>query len=191
MSHRLVFGHLCSRALAARVLALSALALAAACSDDPKTAGTQPGSTTTTVPSVSNASTTLPLDVPTTYISDCSLMPTSESISAIVGIPLDDGPVVAAGTCQFSGLNEQSRTITLTVLQDPGDIATFYDLEVSLGASALLNDPALPDMSVDPTSLVYVYANGFVYSVRAVITGGTPAEQVPLAAAVLKMWFGV
>ena len=188
MSHRLLF-----RDLSVRVLALSALALAAACSDDPKTGGTQPGDATTTVASatVPGESTTLPLDVPTTFISDCSQMPTSVSISAIVGIPLDDGQVVAAGTCQFTGFNEQNRTITLALLQDPGDVAAFYDLEVSLGASALLNDPALPDMSVDPTSLVYIYANGWAYSVRAAITDGTPAEQVPLAAAVLKMWFGV
>ena len=92
-----------TRALAIRVLVLGAVALGAACSDDLATGGTQPGDVTTTASGVTvpDIATTFPLDVPTTFISDCAQMPASASISAIVGIPLDDGTVVAAGTCDL------------------------------------------------------------------------------------------
>ena len=183
-----------SNRLAIRVLVLSALALGTACGgDDLKTGGNQPGEVTTTAPgaTVPDIATTFPLDVPTTYIANCSMMPASAAISAIVGIPLDDGTVVAAGTCDFRGLNEQNRIISLGLLQDPADIAAFNDLQLSLGASAPLNDPLLANVLVDPTQLVYVNANGWVYTVRSLITDAPPAEQVPLSAAVLRMWFGV
>ena len=183
------------RNLTVRAIAIAALALAfaAACSDDPKTNSNPPADTTTTVagPTVPGPSTTLPLDVPTTFIANCAQMPAPAALSAIVGIPLDDGTVVAAGTCDFRGVNEQNRLITLSLLQDPGDIASFNDLELSLGASAPVADPTLPNILVDPTSLVYIGANGWMYTVRATITDATPAEQVPLSVAVLHLWLGI
>ena len=118
-------------------------------------------------------------------------MPAPSALSAIVGIPLDDGTVVAAGTCDFRGVNEQNRLITLSLLQDPGDIAAFNDLELSLGASAPLADPTLANILVDPTSLVYIGANGWMYTVRALITDATPADQIPLSVAVLHLWLGI
>jgi hypothetical protein len=88
-------------------------------------------------------------------------------------------------------LNDQSRVITLSLLTDAGDQATFNDLELSLGASAPLNDATLVNAMVDPSSLVYMNANGAIYTVRTLITDATPAEQVPMSAAVLHLWLGV
>ncbi|MCE9623499.1 MAG: hypothetical protein K8R99_14270 [Actinomycetia bacterium] len=171
----------------------SALALGVACSDDAGSSSNAPSDVSTTLDPTSAArtTTTLKLDTPTTFIANCSQMPDVAAISAIVGIPLADGQVVAAGTCQYIGLNEQTRVITLSLFSDPVDQATFNDLELSLGASAALNDPALPNALVDPSSLVYLNANGVIYTVRTMITDATPAEQVPLSAAVLRLWLGV
>lgn len=170
------------------------LAIGVACSDDAGSSDSNvPGNASTTLDpeAAARTTTTLPLDTPTTFISDCTQMPTAAAIAAIVGIPLADGQVVAVGTCQFAGLNEQSRMITLTLLTDPGDQASFNDLQLSLGASTPLNDPTLVNALVDPSSLVYINANGAIYTVRTQITDATPAEQVPLSAAVLHLWLGV
>ena len=179
--------------LAIVALGFTALALFVACSDNAGTAGNVPNGATTTVFDVDpgRTTTTLQLDTPTTFIANCTQMPATADISAIVGIPLVDGQVVGAGTCQYIGLNEQSRVITLTLLTDPGDQATFNDLELSLGASAPLNDATLVNALVDPSSLVYINANGAIYTVRTLVTDATPAEQVPLSAAVLHLWLGV
>ncbi len=189
MSHRLVvFRH-----LSARCVVLGLLALTAACGDDVNTGSNQPSETTTTVPGATlpGATTTLPLDVPTTYIADCAQMPTPAAISAIVGIPLADGQVIAAGTCEFRGVNEQNRVITLGLLIDPGDQASFNDVQLSLGPSTPLADGTLINAFVDLTSLLYISANGAIYTVRTVITDATPPEQVPLSVAVLHMWLGI
>jgi hypothetical protein len=181
--------------LSLAALSLGALAVGVACSSDPGSGGgsSVPGDGSTTLPVFDPAQTTstLQVDTPTTFIENCAQMPEVAAISAIVGIPLADGQVVAVGTCQYLGLNVQSRLITLSLLTDPGDQATFNDLELSLGASAPLNDATLVNAMVDPSSLVYINANGAIYTVRAMITDATPAEQVPLAAAVLHLWLGV
>lgn len=171
----------------------TALALFVACSTDAGTTSSTPAGATTTVFDANPArtTTTLPLDTPTTFIANCTQMPDLAAISAIVGIPLADGQVVGAGTCQYIGLNEQNRVITLGRLTDPGDQATFNDLQLSLGASAPLNDATLVNAMVDPSSLVYINANGAIYTVRTLITDATPAEQVPMSAAVLHLWLGV
>jgi len=173
-------------------LGFSALALGVACSDDAGSSNVPGAGTTTLSPEdAPRTTTTLPLDVPTTFISDCAQMPTPAALSAIVGIPLADGQVIAAGTCEFRGLNEQSRVITLSLFTDPLDQATFNDLQLSLGPSAPLPDATLANAFVDPTSLLYINANGAIYTVRTMITDATPAEQVTLSALVLHLWLGV
>ncbi|MBI4882946.1 MAG: hypothetical protein HY826_02705 [Actinobacteria bacterium] len=162
----------------------------AACTDD---SGGGSNSASTTLPGATGpaASTTIPLAPPTTFISDCSAMPAATGIATIVGFPMGEGQVIGAGTCEFRGLNEQTRVVTLSLFTDPGDQATFTDLQTSLGAAAPLNDPALPSALVDASSLVYTPANGAIYTVRVLVTDGTAAEQVPLAAAILRLWLGV
>lgn len=147
--------------------------------------------TATGAGSTGRTTTTLPLDTPTTFIRTCGQMPDPAELSAIVGFPLADGQVIAAGSCQFNGLNEQSRTLTLTLLTDPLDQATFIDLQASLGPSTPLEDPTLVGAMVDPTSLVYVTIDGAIYAVRALVTDAAANEQVPLAVAVLHLWLGV
>ena len=175
------------------VFGFSALALGVACSDNAGSGVSTPnGATTTTFDAnPGHSTTTLQLDTPTTFIANCTQMPATADIAAIVGIPLADGQVIGAGTCQFLGLNKQNRVITLSLLTDPGDQATFNDLELSLGASAPLNDSTLVNALVDPSSLVYINANGAIYAVRTLITDATPTEQVPLSAAVLHLWLGI
>ncbi|MEQ1873308.1 MAG: hypothetical protein ABL953_06235 [Ilumatobacteraceae bacterium] len=192
MRHRSVERRVSLRPLATLSLAFSALALGVACSDDAGKVAA-PGESTTTVfdPNAPQTTSTLPLDTPTTFIVDCGLMPTATALSAIVGIPLADGVVVGAGTCEFRGLNEQSRVITLGLLTDPGDQATFNDLQLSLGASVPLNDPTLVNALVDPSSLVYINTGGGIYTVRTSISDAAPGAQVPVSAAVLHAWLGV
>lgn len=173
-------------------MAFSALALGVACSDDAGN-GNTPGVSTTTVfdPNAPQTTSTLPLDTPTTFIVSCGLMPDAAALSAIVGIPLADGQVVGAGTCEYRGLNEQTRVITLGLLTDAGDQATFNDLQASLGTPTPLSDPTLVGAVVDSSSLVWMHTNGAVYTVRTLTTDATPAEQVPLSVAVLHAWLGV
>ena len=149
------------------------------------------GATTVAGADPARTTTTFPLDVPTTFIADCAQMPAAPALAGIVGIPLADGEVIEAGTCQFLGLNEQHCVITLSLFIESGDQATFNDLQLSLGASAPLADPTLVNAFVDPTSLVYINANGAIYAVRTLVTDATPAEQVPLSAAVLHLWLGI
>jgi hypothetical protein len=170
---------------------LTALIGIAACSDDGGGNGGDPLSTTIPSASGPEVSTTIPLAPPTTFISDCSPMPAAVDIAAIVGIPMADGAVIGAGTCEFRGLNEQARVVTLSLFTDAGDQAAFIDLQASLGAAAPLNDPTLPNALVDASSLVYISANGAIYTVKVLVTDGTPAEQVPLAVAILHRWLGV
>ena len=193
MRHRSVERRVSLSPLAILAFAFSALALGVACSDDAGNGTTAPGESTTTVfdPNAPQTTTTLPLDTPTTFIVNCGQMPDAATLSAIVGIPLADGQVVGAGLCEFRGLNEQTRLITLGLLTDSGDQATFNDLQASLGASTPLDDPTLVGAVVDPSSLVWMPTNGAIYTVRTLITDATPAEQVPLSVAVLHAWLGV
>lgn len=193
MRHRSVERRLSLSPLAMFSFAFSALALGVACSDDGGNGTAVPGESTTTVfdPNAPVTTSTLPLDTPTTFIVSCGGMPDAPTLSAIVGIPLADGQVIGAGTCEFRGLNDQTRVITLGFLSDPGDQATFNDLQLSLGASTPLNDPTLVNALIDPTSLLYINTGGGIYTVRTAITDAAPAEQVPLSAAVLHAWLGV
>jgi hypothetical protein len=126
----------------------------------------------------------------TTFMPDCSLMPTAADISADVGVPLAEGTVVGTGTCQYSGLNDQSQVVQLAVYLDPADQAAFSDLQASLGTPVAYMDPALADAFVGADSTLFVTANGAIYTARVAVTGATAAEQVPLAAKVLTRWLG-
>lgn len=180
------------RPLVARIIALSAvLALASACSgggdgDAADTTGL-PGST------VGQSSTTVSTTIAptTTFIPDCSAMPNAADLSTLVGVPMSDGFVVGAGTCQFLGLNDQSKAVTLAMLTDAGDQAAWADLQASLGTPTPFDDPALAGALVGADSTLYIVTNGATYTVLTLATGASAAEQIPLSAAVLKFWLGV
>lgn len=177
-----------------RVIALSVLLLAtAACSDDES-------SDSTTVTTVAPAATLAPgatsltgdtLAPQTTFMPDCSQMPTAANLSTQVGVPLAEGQVTGVGTCEYLGVNDQSLSVVLSLLTDPAEQAAFLDLQASLGASTPLNDPALAGALVSPNSLLYVTANNATYAVQVMVTSGTPAEQLPLAVAVLTAWLAL
>lgn len=148
------------------------LVVAAACSSD------QPDAT---VP-------TSALAPSTTFMPDCSMMPTAADIGTDVGVPLADGTVVAAGTCQYLGVNDQSLIVMLAVYLDPADQAAFNDLQASLGTPVAYMDPALSNAFIGADATLFVNANGAIYAARVAVTGATAAEQVPLAAKVLARW---
>lgn len=173
------------------ILVCLLLTALAACSDDDAAP-----STPTTAPAVTLAPdatdiTGNTLAPQTTFMPDCAAMPTAADLSTIVGLPLDDGHVTGSGTCEFLGLNDQSRSVVLAMLTDPGDQASFTDLQSSLGAVTPLDDSELAGASVSANSTVFVTANGALYSVLTSVTDGTPAEQVPLSVAVLKRWLAI
>lgn len=124
----------------------------------------------------------------TTFMPTCGEMPAVADIAAAVGVPLGAGEVVETATCQYSGLNDQSQVVTVAHLTDPGDQASFNDLQFSLGAATPLNDPALPDAMVGVDGTVFLTVDGTIYKVRTEVTGGTPVEQAALSAAVLQHW---
>jgi len=175
-----------------RILALSAVvALSAACSgggdgDASESSGIS-GST------VGQSSTTVSTTIAptTTFIPDCSIMPNATDLSALVGVPVSDGFVTGAGTCQFLGLNDQSKSLTLAQLTDAGDQAAWADLQASLGTPTPFDDPALPGALVGADSTLYIVTNGATYTVLTLVTGASAAEQIPLSAAVLTAWLGV
>ncbi len=119
---------------------------------------------------------------------DCVGMPTNTDLSALVGVPMDTGFVSGSGTCEFVGLNDQSRTVVLSLFTDPGDQATFLDLQASLGAATPLDDAELVGAMVGSNSVVYVSTPNGIYTALTMVTDATPAEQVPLSVAVLKRW---
>jgi hypothetical protein len=124
----------------------------------------------------------------TTFIPDCGQMPTAADVSAAVGVPVADGEVVGSGTCQFLGVNDQSKSVLLSLFNDPADQASFNDLQTSLGAPTPYTDPALPGAQVGVDSTLFVTANGAIYTVLTNVTDASTAEQVPLSAAVLTKW---
>ncbi len=124
----------------------------------------------------------------TTFVPDCTLMPRPGDLSQLVGIPLGEGQVVGSGTCQYLGLNDQSKSLTLALLSDPVDQAAWNDLQASLGTPTPYTDPALPGALVGADSTLYLTANGAVYTVLTQVTGGAAAEQLPQSAAVLTFW---
>ncbi|MDO8361864.1 MAG: hypothetical protein Q7V88_03135 [Actinomycetota bacterium] len=175
------------RTVVAVSVALASLAVFASCSDDE--AG---GATGTTLP---GGSTLAPGDTvrptlgpTTTFIVDCAQMPAVADLSATAGIPLDVGQVVSAGSCQYLGLNDQSRVLTLSLFTDPGDQAAFTDLQASLGAGTPLNDPTLPGAVLGVDNGLYLVANGGIYVVYTSVNDSPPADQALISAAILRLW---
>lgn len=176
----------------ARVLVLCTIAvLVPACSSDGGNA--TDGTPATTLPSGSSVvpgdtGPTTTLAPTTTFMPDCAAMPTTEAISKAVGIPVDVGQVVGSGTCQYLGVNDQSRSVLLGMYTDPVDQAAFTDLQTSLGPTTPYTDAALPGAQVGVDSTLFVAANGAIYTVLTMVNDTPVAEQVPLSAAVLAAW---
>ncbi len=129
-----------------------------------------------------------PLAPQTTTIPDCGQMPTNTELSTLVGVPLDLGFVTGSRTCEFTGLNDQSRSVVLSLFTDPADQASFLDLQASLGEPTALDDAELAGAMVGGNSVVYLSTPEGLYTVRTTVTDATAAEQVPLSIAVLKHW---
>jgi uncharacterized lipoprotein NlpE involved in copper resistance len=160
--------------------------LLVACSDDSNDAA---GSTTVPGATLAPGETLAPTIAPsTTFAPDCGQMPRVGDISTAVGVPLSDGQIVGSGTCQYLGLNDQSKSVTLSVFTDPVDQAAFTDLQASLGAPTPYTDPALAGAQVGVDSTLFITANGAVYTVLTNVTGGALSDQVALSAAVLQTW---
>ncbi|HQZ33789.1 MAG TPA: hypothetical protein PK020_05150 [Ilumatobacteraceae bacterium] len=163
---------------------------ATACSNDDtatdSTGGTSPASLTTApVGSMAAGGSDAPQ---TTFMPDCTQMPSNTDLSALVGVPMDLGYVSGSGTCEFVGLNDQTRTVVLSLFVDPTDQATFLDLQSSLGAPTPIDDPVLSGAMVGANSVVYVSTAEGIYTVLTTVTDAPASEQVPLSVAVLKHW---
>jgi hypothetical protein len=148
--------------------------------------------TATPVGATVGASTTS--GVATTAVSSTSIMPTCDGladpkvISAAVGVPVAPGQVTGAGTCQYLGLNDQSKSVTLSKLTAQVDQANWADLQTSLGAPAPFTDAALPSALLGADGTLYLTSNGAIYAAQVNVTGGAAKDQAPQAAAVLKAW---
>ncbi|MDO8391763.1 MAG: hypothetical protein Q7V57_14895 [Actinomycetota bacterium] len=162
---------------------VATLALATACSDDGSNSGADGSSSGATDPITGE-----PLGPSTTALANCAPMPAPEELAAIVGIPLDVGNLITLGTCEYRGLNDQSRVITLARLTDPGDQAAFNELVASTGTTTPLADATLAGAILGPDDTVFVVASDAIYTVRANVNDSPTAEQVPLSLAVLAMW---
>jgi len=161
----------------------TALAVATACSDD----GSGSGAGNTDGVQV-DPSTGLTLGPTTTFMPTCEQMPTPADLSAIVGIPLDLGIVIATGTCEYRGVNDQTRVVTLGLLTDPADQASFRDFLTSVGTTTPLTDTAVAGATLGPDNTVFVFANDAVYTVQTNVNDSPMSEQVPLSVAVLTKW---
>ena len=148
-------------------------------------------STVTGATSLEGGTTPVPLVTQTTFMATCAQMPTTADLTAAVGVPLSDGQVTSSGTCQYQGLNDQSKVLTLSLYTDPVDQAAFTDLQSSLGAGTPLADSPVSGAIVGPDSSVYVTVNNAIYVVLTRVTGGPDADQVPLSVAVLQKWLAL
>jgi hypothetical protein len=162
---------------------LCALALAA-CASSSKSAtpvGATVGASTTIDASTTAASTT-------TIMPTCAGLPDPKVIGPAVGVPVAPGQVSGAGTCQYLGLNDQSKSVTVSKLVAAVDQATWNDLQTSLGAPTPFTDPALPGAVLGADGTLYLTANATIYAVQVNVTGGAAKDQAPQAAALLKAW---
>jgi hypothetical protein len=179
------------------LLPIALLALSA-CSSSPSSNSATASATTTTAKSASGGNaTTVPatgylpsttLGPTTTFMHDCSAMPTTADHFCQVGVPLAEGAVTGVGTCQYNALNDQTKYVMLSLLTKKSDIATFADLQHSLGKGTPVAAKGLNGAVVGVDHSVYVTANNAVYVVRTRITKATPAKQVPLSVKVLQRW---
>lgn len=160
----------------------TALVAASACSDDSSGSGGDGGAV------ITDPVTGLPVGPATTVLADCDPMPTPEELSAVVGIPLDVGSLITVGTCEYRGLNDQSRVLTLARLTDPADQAAFNELLASSGTTVPLADATLTGATLGIDDTVFVVAADAIYTARTQVNDSPAAEQIPLSVAVLAMW---
>lgn len=124
----------------------------------------------------------------TTVMPDCGSLPTPAVIGAAVGAPVAAGQVTGSGSCQYLGVNDQSKSVTLAKYVSAGDQATWNDLQASLGAPAPYADPALPGALLGVDGTLYVTSNGAIYAALVNVTGGPAKDQAPAAAKLLATW---
>lgn len=175
------------------LVSVCVLAIAACSGSDSGSDGGSKGasSTVTGATSLEGGTSPVPLVTQTTFMPTCAQMPTTADLSAAVGVPLSDGLVTASGTCQYQGLNDQSKVLTLSLYTDPVDQTAFTDLQSSLGTGTPLADSPVSGAIVGPDSSVYVTVNNAVYVVLTQVTGASAADQVPLSVAVLQKWLAI
>lgn len=170
-----------------------------ACSDDSSGSGpvTNDATAPTTVaqatlpPNETNPLTGDTFGPQTTFMADCGRMPTTADLLTATGVPFGEGLVSGPATCDYLGLNDQSKSITLSIFSTPEEIAEFNDLLASTGTPTPLNDPAVPDAQISPDYSVFVTANNAIYVVRTRITGADPTAEVAPAAAILAKWLAL
>ncbi len=173
--------HRCAITLAV-FASVAGLLLVAGCSDDSLKEST-PNSSSGTLgtPDYSFGPTT-------TFMPDCSSMPSPAQLSTLAGIPLADGTVIATGTCEFRGLNDQTRVVTLGLLTDPVDQTNFHDFVASVGTTTPLADANVPAATLGPDSTVFALVNDAVYTVQTNVTDAPVADQIPTSVAILGAW---
>lgn len=157
--------------------ALLSAVLATACSGGPDEAAS------TTGPAAGQTT--------TTFMPDCSQMPTAADISALVGVPMADGTVVGSGSCQYLGANDQSNVVSLALFLTPTDQANWNDLQASLGTPVPYADPGVPGALAAPDGTLYVTANGAIYTAKVEVNGTPAAQQLSTAAQVLARWLSL
>jgi hypothetical protein len=134
--------------------------------------------------------------VATTVVTSTSLMPNCDglaspaTISTAVGVPVAPGQVTGSGTCQYLGVNDQSKSVTLSKLITAGDQSNWNDLQASLGAPTPYTDSALPGALLGADGTLYLTSKGVIYAAQVNVTGGAPKDQAAQAAALLKTWVG-
>jgi hypothetical protein len=123
----------------------------------------------------------------TTFMATCQDQPTAAVIGAAAGLPVVDGVVSGSGTCNYLGLNDQTKSILLSKFTTDADKANFLDLQNSLGTAAPVADASLPNAFVSPDFTVYTTVGDAIYTVKSTITTGG-AEDVKASEAVLAAW---
>lgn len=162
-------------------VAVVGLLLVAGCSDDRITSGDNGNIGTLGTPDYSFGPTT-------TFMANCAGMPSAADLTALVGIPLQEGTVIATGTCEFRGLNDQNRVVTLGLLTDPVDQSNFHDLIASVGTTTPLGNADVPAATLGPDSTVFALVNDAVYTVQTNVTDAPMADQIPTSVAILGAW---
>lgn len=171
-------------ALLVAPLALTlALAACGGSSNSSTTVGATVGQSTTSIAGGS----TIPAST-TSIMPTCDTLASPKLIGTAVGVPVAPGQVTGSGTCQFLGLNDQSKSVTLAKLTTAVDQANWNDLQSSLGAPAPYADPALPGAVLGVDGTLYITSNGTMFTAQVNVTGGAAKDQAQLAAALLKAW---
>jgi hypothetical protein len=176
--------------LPATLLALAACSGSSDGASGPTTSARSGPGSTSPATTVNDGGTlaTVKLGPTTTFMPDCSRMPTAADISTDVGVPVTDGVVTGSGTCQFTGLNDQSKYVVLQLLTDPADIESFKGLQASFGKGTPVKASGLKGAVAGKDHSVYLTMNDSVYVVQTLVTDKPLAKQVGLSVKVLQRW---